>query len=76
MLDKGQAKLFKSRTSRDVSRISPPRATKNKQLVYIYYYYLFAGLMFQEINGTFKIVPQSPGRMPPHSTPAHRPQGQ
>lgn len=31
---------------------------------------------FQEINGTFKLVPQSPGRMPPHSTPAHRPQGQ
>jgi hypothetical protein len=30
----------------------------------------------QEINGTFKLVPQSPGRMPPHSTPAHRPQGQ
>ncbi|XP_026815102.1 uncharacterized protein LOC113555024 isoform X1 [Rhopalosiphum maidis] len=28
----------------------------------------------KEINGTFKLVPQSPGRMPPHSTPAHRPQ--
>ncbi|XP_050428180.1 uncharacterized protein LOC126838097 isoform X2 [Adelges cooleyi] len=31
-------------------------------------------VMKKEVNGTFKLVPQSSGRMPPHSTPAHRPQ--
>lgn len=58
------------------SDLSSPLVIYKKKTNVENLFWLIVFRLFQEINGTFKLVPQSPGRMPPHSTPAHRPQGQ
>ncbi|XP_050535694.1 uncharacterized protein LOC126902449 isoform X2 [Daktulosphaira vitifoliae] len=48
--------------------------TKRRSEFLGYMSFAVKNIMKKEVNGTFKLVPQSPGRMPPHSTPAQRPQ--